>query len=318
MPDNATGIDLREMHALITGVGGFLGRALAKQLAQDGAKVTGIGTQHSFTDSSIDIEYHQADILDFNQLQNLVSRFLPKNRDKAVIFHLAAQSHVGKCQAEPLKAFTLNFIGTANILEICRKMNVRKFIFPSTALVYAKPAQLPIEETHALEPNSVYAATKLACEVMLKTYSSKYGLSCRIARLANVYGPGATPDSVINIILQQVKNNQPIALKTLAPVRDFIYRDDVVSGLISLIRNMDESGCEIFNLSSGIPTSIRELALAACRVSNSEPKLTETDHQPSDAEDKLVLSIRRLSENSDWYPVWSLEDGLRQTLLEMG
>jgi dTDP-glucose 4,6-dehydratase len=318
MPGDMTRLDLTGMYALVTGVGGFLGRALAKHLAQAGAKVTGIDIHDFHADLSSSIEYHQADILNFNQLQGVVSRFLPKDTDNVVVFHLAAQSHVGKCQAEPLKAFSLNCTGTANLLETCRELNIRRFVFPSTALVYARPAQFPIQETDALEPNSVYAATKLACEVLIKTYSLNYGLSCRIARLGNVYGPGGTPDSVVSIILQQARNSGSISLKTLAPIRDFIYRDDVADGLIALANGIQEPGCEIFNLSSGTPISIRELAITACRVGNFEPQLTETDHRPSDAEDKLVLSIRRLSEYSQWYPVWTLEDGLRQTLSEMG
>jgi UDP-glucose 4-epimerase len=306
------------MHALITGVGGFLGKALAKQLAQAGATVTGLDVHESCAELPSDVAYHRADILDFHRFRDLARRLLPGNTANVVVFHLAAQAHIGKCQAEPLKAFTLNVVGTVNVFETCRELNVTRAIFPSTALVYKRPAPAPIEETDPLEPTSMYAATKLACEVLLRTYSANYGLSCRIARLGNVYGPGGASDSVVNIVVEQARRKGPISLKTLAPLRDFIYRDDVVHGLIALARRTEDVGCEVFNLSSGTPTSIRELVRAVCRVSHLEPIVTETCPDPSDEADKVVLSIRRLSEYAQWRPVWTLEDGLRQMLAETG
>ena len=314
---DSTGPDLRNMHALVTGVEGFLGRALAKHLRRAGVQVVGIDLYDSGMDLSSDIEYHQTDILDFDLLFNMVSRLPSKNANNTVVFHLAGQSHVGKCRAEPLKALALNVMGTANLLEACRLANVKWFIFPSTALVYATPALFPVKENDAVRASSIYAATKLASESLLQGYSSDYGFTCRIARLGNVYGPGGMPESVVGTILRQVKSGGPILLKTLAPVRDFIYRDDVVRGLIALATHGREPGCEIFNLSSGIPTSVRELAIAACRVSHLEAKITETEAQPGDAEDKLVLSIQRLAEQTQWRPEWTLEDGLGQTLSEM-
>jgi nucleoside-diphosphate-sugar epimerase len=97
-----------------------------------------------------------------------------------------------------------------------------------------------------------------------------------------------------------------------------VYRDDVIHGLIALAARTGEPGCECFNLSSGMPTSIRELALTACRVAHVEPRLIETGPEAGDKDDRVVLSTARLSEYGPWHPIWSLEDGLRQTLSERG
>ena len=143
-------------------------------------------------------------------------------------------------------------------------------------------------------------------------------LPAEIARLGNVYGPGGTANFVVQIVLQQIKNGGPITIETLSPVRDFVYRDDVVSGLIAMALHTDDSsGYEIFNLSSGVPTSIRELIETACRVGCLETSIDETQPHSPDANDKLVISIQRLTKETGWKPAWNLEEGLRQTLAEL-
>jgi len=301
------------MNALITGVGGFLGRRLAKYLLQSGSHVVGMGQQASAVDLPRGIQYHQADIRNFDQLYNEISQLQTEN---TTVFHLAAQSHVGKSRIDPLTTLSVNVMGTAHLLEACRQANVKRIVFPSTMLVYARPVPLPIKETDAVQAGSVYASTKLAAEELLKGYASDYGFSCRIARLGNGYGPSGAADSVVEIILRQVKNGGSITLKNLAPVRDFIYCDDVVSGLVALANHADQPGCEIFNLASGVPTSIRELAEAACRIGNLETNILETENHSMAADDKVVLSIERMKEYTNWQPEWSLENGLRQTLSE--
>lgn len=302
------------MNALITGVGGFLGRKLAKYLLQSGSNVSGIAQQASAVDLPRGIQYHQADIRNFDQLYNQINQLQTEN---TTVFHLAAQSHVGKSRIDPLTTLSVNVMGTAHLLEACRQANVKRIIFPSTMLVYARPVPLPIKETDAVQAGSVYASTKLAAEELLKGYASDYGFSCRIARLGNGYGPSGAADSVVEIILRQVKNGGSITLKNLAPVRDFIYCDDVVSGLVALANHADQPGCEIFNLASGVPTSIRELAEAACRIGNLETNILETENHSMAADDKVVLSIQRIKEYTKWQPEWTLENGLRQTLSEM-
>jgi UDP-glucose 4-epimerase len=302
------------MNALITGVGGFLGRKLAKYLLQSGSHVVGLGQQASAVDLPRGIQYRQADIRNFDQLYNQISQL---KTESTTVFHLAAQSHVGKSRVDPLTTLSVNVMGTAHLLEACRQVNIKRIIFPSTMLVYARPVPLPIKETDSVQAGSVYASTKLASEELLKGYASDYGFSCRIARLGNGYGPSGAADSVVEIILRQVKSGGSITLKNLAPVRDFIYCDDVVSGLVALANHADRPGCEIFNLASGVPTSIRELAEAACRIGNLETNIVETENHSMAADDKVVLSIQRMKEYTNWQPEWTLENGLRQTLFEM-
>ena len=196
-------------------------------------------------------------------------------------------------------------------------MEIKKCIFPSTVLVYERPTASLLVESDRTQINSVYEASKLACEVLLNGYSVDFGFSCRIARLGNIYGPGGPQDSVVQIVLQQVIDGGPIKLRTTTSVRDFVYRDDVVTGLIALALHADRPGCEIFNLSSGVPTRVSELIETACRVKDLHTEIIETQPQKDGEIDALKVSIQKMKEKTGWQPKWDLEDGLRQTLAEM-
>lgn len=304
----------RNNKVLITGVAGFLGRALSGHLRQAGVNVIGLDICNLPAGLLEGIQYYQINLLKFKELYDTLEHL---NLEDATVFHLAGQSYVRKSQTDPLSTISTNVTGTAHLLEVCRLISLRRIVFPSTALVYKKPNPIPVKETDAVQAGSVYTATKLACEELLRGYASDFGFTCRIARLGNVYGPGAAIGSVAQIILQQVKHGGPVSIRTLSSVRDFIYRDDVLSGLIALANHANESGCEIFNLSSGIPTSIRELAEAACRAGNIKPEIIETEPQLGNIDERLVLSIERVKEVTGWKPAWMIEKGLRQTLSEM-
>jgi len=305
---------LKQMHALITGVNGFLGQTLSQYLLKEGARVTGFGIQDACPELIKGIQYHKVDILNFDQLYSAMSELASED---VVVFHLAGQSNVGKSRTEPLSTWAVNVTGTSHILETCRRVAIKKIVFPSTALVYARPAPLPLAETDATLVDSVYASTKLASEALIKSYSIDFGFTCRIARLGNVYGPGAAADSIVQIVLRQVKSGGPITLQTLTTVRDFVYCDDVVTGLVALALQMDGPSCDIFNLSSGVPTSIRELVETACRVEGLETLIIETNPHPQGANDQILVSIKHIQDFTGWLPAWNLEKGLRQTLADL-
>lgn len=307
-------VELTNMNALVTGVKGFLGLRLAKHLLQAGARVIGLDVGASSEHFMKGVQYHEVNICNFDELQRVLDDL---HVEDGTVFHLAGQPHVSKSRIDPLSTLSVNVMGTAHILEACRRTHVRKIVFPSTMLVYLKPHKLPIMETDPVKAFSVYASTKLAGEALLSGYASDFGLSCRIARLGTVFGPNASPDSVVGRILGQVKRREGISVRSLLPVRDFIYVDDAISGLIALATHPFESGCEVFNLATGIPTSIRELAEAACRAGKLEPNIVETGSSLADSDDKIVLSIQRIKELTRWRPMWTLERGLSHTLSEM-
>ena len=306
--------DISHFAAVVTGAAGFLGAALAERLAARGARV--IGIDHAAGVGPGAGERVRLDILDADALRAAFVGLLRNDAASAVVIHLAARGHVGACHDDPRGAVALNVVGTTNVLEACREAGVRRIVFPSSALVYRLPARSPIGEDAPVASRSIYAASKLACEALLQAYAVEYGFSCTVARLGNVYGRGAATDSVASIVMQQAIAGGPVVVETLAPIRDFIYRDDVVSGLMALVTSTEVPGFGVFNVSSGVPTSIRDLAETACRVAGASAKPMERSSSKGAARDNVVLSIERMTKHTGWTPTFSLEAGLRATLAE--
>ena len=294
--------------AIVTGAGGFIGRGL---LANFDAR--GVRTQ------SFDLPGRSGHVIrcvDLSDLEAAERAFTSAAADlgrAATVFHLAGFANASVCRADPPGAFAANVTATANVLEACRLAGISRVVFPSTALVYALPGRLPLDEHAPLGPRSIYAASKIAAESMLAGYAADYNFSVDIARLGNVYGPGGPAESVASTLLRQVLGDGHVHLRTLAPVRDFIHRDDVAEGLVRLAEAGSEPGVRVFNLSSGVPTSIAQLAdLAGRAVGNATPAI-ETE-PGTRREDQIALDVDALYRRTGWKPALPLFEGLVQTL----
>jgi UDP-glucose 4-epimerase len=300
---------------IVTGVGGFLGEHLAGRLAAGGTDVVGLDR----VDRPVRGVGRQlvVDLLDPAATSEAIAG-VADEPGASVVVHLMGMAHAGACRDNPTGAIAANVVATTNVLEACRKVGVRRFVFPSSALVYRLPARTPVDEDAPTAARSIYAATKLACESLLQAYAADFGFSCVVARLGNVFGSGAAEDSVASIVLRQVLAGRGVVVETLEPVRDFIYRDDVVSGLVALASLSGSPGSRVVNLATGVPTSIREFAEAASRlagVSQSPVGRTATVSGPMD---RIVLSIERIGRLTGWRPAFTLESGIEATLAERG
>ncbi len=235
-----------------------------------------------------------------------------------LVFHLAVrnQSRESIQTSEPY--FHVNTLGTIRVMEACRRLGVRCVVYPSTGLVYGIPQQLPVMENHPVAPVSLYAASKLAGEFAVRIYAENFGMACCIARLGNVYGPGASPNSVIGRMLCAVSQGRPIRLWNLTPVRDFIYVEDAVEGLIRLAAiSATKAGCLIANLSTGQGVDIRTVADTLTRVAANGRQPIEVEVQKEEESDpvsRLVLDNTLLREVTGWEPQIPLQTGLRLTL----
>ena len=117
---------------------------------------------------------------------------------------MMGMAHAGECRANPRGAVDANVVALVNVLEACRAAGIRRMAFPSSAHVYRLPAPMPIDEDAPTAARSMYAATKIASETMLQGYAADFGFSCAVGRLGNVYGNGASEDSVASIVLREV------------------------------------------------------------------------------------------------------------------
>jgi len=184
--------------------------------------------------------------------------------------HLAAKSNVADSMKNPKDSMDINVNGTINLLDACYKNQVNNFIFASSAAVYGNVKGLPIRETSALAPVSSYGISKMLAEEQVLSYQKGKKINNPvILRIFNVYGDGQSPeaDVITQFVRRLSKGLPPIIYGNGTRTRDFISVDDVVDGILLSIHSIERkdknkifSSSPIFNLGTGMPTSIKEVA----------------------------------------------------------
>lgn len=229
---------------LVTGHTGFLGSHLVKQLSKK-YKILGISNQ---TPENPLIKQIKKDIrkVKLNDIPN----------DISYIIHLAAITDVQYCQKYPTECFNVNVLGTQNLLELCRKLN-SKFIYFSTSHVYGIPKTLPLDENHTLCPISNYAASKLAAEIICKSYSESYNMDCAVLRIFSVYGPKSPRYLVTSRIISQFLMKNVLELGNVNSKRDFIFVKDVINAVEFVMKKSKQY--KIYNVGNGKSCSILDL-----------------------------------------------------------
>ena len=308
---------LFEYKILVTGASGFLGQQLVKTLLANRASVVGIdgNPPPSSYDKTIKNKSFRFVLGNFqDKADEALSQFVSLKKKKSAVFHMAGLAHTGECRKNPIKAFESNVLLTVQVLEFCIKNKINRFVFPSTGLVYSDQLGRPASEQDLPTAQNIYAATKLSAESMIQGYANCFELNCIIARLSNVYDWGVRSDTVISTILKQVKYGRKIIVRSLAPIRDFIYIGDVVEGLIRLFVSKSKAGCYIVNLSTGIGSSIQELAEKACRIVSIPINIAQSKDKTNSSKSMLILDNSLLVKITGWRPKYTLSEGLRLIL----
>ncbi len=229
----------------VTGVAGFIGAALVNKLLSCGEEVIGIDNLNSYYDVELKkarlqnifnssrtlpgkFIFHQIDLQDYNQLDNLLKESVPN-----VIVHLAAQAGVRYSITNPRSYLDSNLIGFFNILELARKFDINNLIYASSSSVYGGNTNIPFKEEDPVNhPVSLYASTKKSNELMAHSYSHLYGIPCTGLRFFTVYGPWGRPDMAPILFAKAILNNEPIQVFNHGKMkRDFTYIDDIVEGI---------------------------------------------------------------------------------------
>lgn len=226
---------------LVTGVAGFIGVHVARQLLVRGAEVVGVdalrpGPAASIAESRLSqlegshgFTFHRLDLADPGAL----TREVAGHRITRVV-HLAARANPRASVAEPAPYVPDNLTAFAEVLEFCRRGKVGHLLFASSGSVYGGGDGTPFNSADpAGQPRSFYAATKQANEVMAHGYAACYGLPCTALRLFNVYGPWARPDSAAMIFARAIRAGHPVPLFGGGTMtRSFSYIDDVTAAVI--------------------------------------------------------------------------------------
>ena len=252
-------------------------------------------------------------ILDISKFDELYSSL--KNHDIDVIFHLAAVTSLEESMEDPRKTFYTNVVGTINLLEVARRLDVEGFIYSSSVAVYGEPKYLPINEEHPLDPINFYGYTKLKGEELVREYSSMYGLKYVILRYFNVYGPrmrsGQYSGVIHKFITSLLKGVTPIIYGDGSQTRDFIHVSDVVrANIISSLRLVND----VFNIGTGVETRIIDLLDYIARLMGKD-KIRPVYHPRRVGDIYRSLSdSKKAFKILGWKAEKNLIDGLRETI----
>ena len=152
---------------------------------------------------------------------------------REVVFHLAAQIAIPYSYVNPRDFFETNVLGTFNVAESARSSGARRVIHASTSEVYGSARVIPIDELHPLEPQSPYAASKLAADKLMDSYHRAYDLPVTVVRPFNTFGPFQSARAIVPTILTQALAGDRLRLGSLDPRRDLTYVSDTVDGFIA-------------------------------------------------------------------------------------
>lgn len=310
---------MKGKQVLVTGADGFIGSHLVERLVADGANVRAFCLYNSqgswgWLDTA---SPHVRDAIDVRLGDIRDAGFVAEaTAGVDVAMHLAALIAIPYSYRAPESFVATNITGTLNVLEAARRHGVKRVIVTSTSEVYGTPETLPIRETHPLNAQSPYAATKVAADQLALSFHRSFGVPVVILRPFNTYGPRQSTRAVLPTILAQLlRGATSIKLGRLDTRRDLTFVGDTVDGFVRAATTAGLDG-QTIQLGTGTSPSIREIFEAACRALGKQATV-ELDPQRlrPDASEVLVLESdpARARELLGWAPAVSLEDGLRRT-----
>lgn len=341
------------MKILLTGAAGFIGSATVEQLVKEGNEVVGIDNINDYYTPQLKYDRLQAlginseakewnkavksdkwDTLTFYRMdikdKKEISELFKKGKFEGVV-HLAAQPGVRYSIENPEAYIENNVNGFLNILEGCRKNNVRHLVFASSSSVYGLNGKTPFSEKDGTShPVSLYAATKKSNEMMAHSYSCVFGLPVTGLRFFTVYGPWGRPDMSPHLFIDAIMHKRPIKVFNHGDMwRDFTYIDDIVAGITKIIHKIPEAdtnwnpgtmdpSCSsapyrIYNIGSQQPIRLIDY------ISTIEEEIgweAEKDMQPMQPGDvyRTYADSSALALTTGFTPCTSLKEGIHKTV----
>lgn len=298
------------MKILITGAGGFVGSRLFNVL-KNNHEVVGFDNEYNcqINDSLIIKE----------SVSGEAFRLYIKDNHFDLVIHLAAQASGEVSFEDPRYDLETNYLSTLNILEGI-KNRPTKLIYASSMSVYGDVYhQNAVTEKDAVNPKSIYALHKLSSENLIGIYSKLYGLNAVSLRLFNIFGPGQNLENLkqgmVSIFLKQALVSDTIVVKgSLSRYRDQIYIEDVVDAFLVIINDLDRcAGYEIYNVSTGIKTSVADVINHLERELNKTILVSVQDGTPGD-QYGLIGSCNKILDAFDWKPKYDFSSGIKKMI----
>ncbi len=287
---------------LVTGGAGFIGSHLAEKL-----KSVVLDDFSEGTDNTLGCVTIQGDVTRLNHLEAAF-------QGQQAVFHFAAMADVRQNEAEPRNAFRTNVQGTLNVLDACRKADVKRFVFASSSAVYGETAASADENTPPA-PQSTYGATKAAGEAFVSAYAKLYGIKSSVFRFANIYGPRSRRGVMFDFYHKLLKNPQRLdILGDGRQSKSYVYVEDAVNAVLLAFRKQ-KTPFELYNVGAK-PRPVVDVAKAVCDAAHLHPEFFFSGGRTGWLGDvpKTWLDSRKL-EKLGWKPKVPLEDGVKRYVL---
>ena len=303
---------------IVTGAAGFIGFSVCEQLLEKKWNVVGIDNLNDYYDVRLknyrlnrlkkykNFRFEKTDIEQIKPLEKIFKKFKPE-----AVINLAARAGVRYSMENPFVYLTTNANGTLNLLDLCRKNGIKKFVLASTSSLYAGQ-KMPFKETLAVNtPISPYAASKKAAEAMCYSYHYLYCLDVTIVRYFTVYGPAGRPDMSIFRFIKWIDEGSPIELfGDGSQSRDFTYVDDIARGTIMALKNV---GFKVINLGGDDP---HKLSYCIGLIEKYLGKKAKVKRMPFHIADIKATwaDITEAKKTLGWRPTVGLEEGIKKTV----
>mgnify|MGYP000038069469 FL=1 len=306
------------MRCLVTGGAGFIGSNLVDRLIDDGHEVIVFDNLSTGQQKNINpkAKFFLVDIAHQPYFETNTMKDIMSGVD--VVFHMACLARVQPSIENPIEYHSANVNGTLNMLEVCRKYGVKRFVFSSSSSVYGdvEEKDLPTSENSKLNPMSPYALHKLVGEQYCKLYSELYQLETVSLRYFNVYGDRQPTSGayclVMGVFAQQRLNGKPMTIRGDGEQRrDFTHVDDVVDANVRCMDYPLEMNGDVFNIGNGDNKSVNDIAdlIGGERV-NLEPVIEPRVTLADNTKIKKLLDWKPTQDLNQWVKKWKEELGL--------
>ena len=297
--------------SIVTGGAGFIGSNLVDRLVKERHKV--IVLDNFVSGKKKNLSHHKKkDVkiinLDISKNQNLQKYF---NKKVDYVFHLAGLAEIIPSIKDPKKYFINNVLGTLNVLEASKNIQIKKFIYAASSSCYGNPKNFPISENDKIETKHPYALTKYLGEELVKNYASIFNMPNISFRFFNVYGPRINTSSQYGAVFGKFLS-QKISKKPLTIVgdgrqtRDFIYVEDLIDAFLKASKSKLVN--KIYNLGSGKETSINKIAKL---FGGKKVFIAKRLNEPK----RSLAEISKIKKDINWKPKTTIEEGVKKLII---
>jgi len=300
---------------LVTGSSGFIASRVSEMLIEQGHTVTGVDNMNHAYDIRMKeyrlkklqaypgFTFHQLDISEKSILEQY------KGEKFDAVINLAARAGVRASTEDPWVFVDTNVTGTLNMLELCRRNDIPKFIMASTSSIYgANPVYPTPEDSESDHPLQPYAASKKGAEALAHSYHFLYDLDVSVVRYFTVYGPAGRPDLALFRFTQWIIEDRPVQIYGSGEQsRGFTYLDDIARGTIAALKPL---GYEVINLGGHEVITINDLVSLLEKVIKKKARIEYYPPNPADMLSNWA-DVSKANQLLNWQPQVSLLEGVQ-------